>query len=109
MARSIVNVPFNGDVAAISQSIWQVLQSNGYAVAKYYEEENVWSKGDGLVLMKTFIKVEFPPNQIVISAWTSKGLDGGKEGDLKGFTGIVFKKQCQKVVDNIAAMVKANG
>ena len=50
-----------------------------------------------------FVKVEYAPNEVVLSAWIQVGIGnvGGGEMDLTGLAGALPKKQLMDVLEQI--------
>jgi hypothetical protein len=68
-----------------------------------YNGEEVWKKGTGLLTAMQYIKVEYGPGCIILSAWVQVGVGsvGGGEMDLKGVVAAVPKKSLMKVIEQI--------
>lgn len=74
-----------------------------------YKGEYVWKKGNGWVTAPQFIKVDYLNGQIHIEAWLKTALLPGVyvgEMDLKGGYGILLKKELQKSVDALIALLQ---
>ena len=74
-----------------------------------YNGEYVWKKGNGWVTAPQFIKVDYMNGQIHIEAWLKMVLLPGvyfSEMNLKGGYGILLKKELQKTVDSLIALLQ---
>lgn len=74
-----------------------------------YKGEYVWRKGNGWITAPQFIKVDYINGQIHIEAWLKNVLLPGVyfgEMDLKGGYGILLKKELQKSVDALIALLQ---
>lgn len=102
MARTIVNLPFNGAVDNVYNVVVSILQQNGYNEINY-NGETVWKKGTGLLTSMQYIKIEFAENILVVSGWVQSGIGsvGGGEMSLEGVVGALPKKSVMKVIKKI--------
>ncbi len=74
-----------------------------------YNGEYVWKKGNGWVTAPQFIKVDYISGQIHMEAWLKNVLLPGiyfGEMNLKGGYGILLKKELQKTVDSLIALLQ---
>lgn len=80
----------------------QILVEDGYHQIET-NGETVWKKGTGALTAMHFIKLQYYPNDFVISGWVQIGLGstGFKDMDLKGFTGSIPKKSTFKTIQKI--------
>ena len=74
-----------------------------------YKGEYVWRKGTGWITAPQFIKVDYINGQVHIEAWLKNVLLPGVyfgEMNLKGGYGILLKKELQKSVDTLIALLQ---
>ncbi len=105
--RSTFSIPFTEDFPITDGKIRSVLSANGYKEMDK-NSEIVWKMGTGMMTAMHFIKIEYTENTVEVSGWIQSGMGdiGGKEMDLKGFMGIIPKKQVLKTIDKIKTAVK---
>lgn len=103
MSRTIVKVAYSCGFDAAQNKVTAILSSNGFAEKTIGTGETVWKKGNGLMSAMKYVKVEYAPNEVVLSAWVQVGIGsiGGGEMDLTGVAGALPKKQLMNVLDEI--------
>lgn len=105
MARTIVEIPIQVETTVAAQMIGQIMQSNGFHFTDYRGAEQVWKKGVGVLTAMQYLRVDYSPQKVMLSAWIQPGL--GKAGigelDLSGVAAIVPKKALKKVVNQVTA------
>ncbi len=103
MARSSFTIPYRCSFHEAQQKVESILQSKGYHTQVIKSGEHVWKCGNGILTAMKFVKVEYAPDKILLSAWVQIGLGslGGGEMDLTGVTGALPKKQLMKLVEEI--------
>ena len=106
MARTFVDIPLQGDIAAADAVVKNVLISDDYREINY-NTEVVWKKGTGVMTAMHFIKVEYVGNVLHLSGWVQIGVGsvGGKERDLSGIVGAVPKKSVKGTIEKMRAAV----
>lgn len=106
MARSIFHVAttlLEDDVYKIAT---EILVNDGYHQIDR-NGETVWKKGTGAMTAMHFIKLEYFPNDLVISGWIQVGLGkaGFDESDLTGIAAVIPKKSTVKTIQKIRKAV----
>ncbi len=102
MARSIYQVPYHCGFLELKRRLEEILMSNGYRTYQY-EGENIWKKGTGALTAMMYIKVEYDQNMVAFQGWVMPGLGSAEiaEMALDGALGVIPKKACQKVIDQL--------
>ena len=105
MSRTCKRIPFTANFDIVNQTIINILKSEGFN-EKSINGENCWRKGIGAVAMQ-YVKVEYAEKEVILYGWIQVGIGAvvGKEMDLKGFVGMIPKKQLQKRLDKIEKAV----
>lgn len=111
--RSIFRVAIPQDATALHQSIVQLLSSKGYEQTTYTKNngpEIVWKWGDGFFTSLRYIKLDYQPQELIISAWfaANSGILLQTETSLEGKLGIIPKRGTKKVVDEIIRLAQAS-
>ena len=103
MARSTFTIPYQCSFEEAQKKVESILQGNGYHPQVNKTGENVWKNGVGMLTAMKFVKVEYGPGQIQLSAWVQVGIGsvGGGEMDLNGVVGAIPKKQLLKLIEKI--------
>lgn len=106
-SRTTFTIPFTEDFQITDGKIRSILSADGYKEMDK-NGEIVWKMGTGMMTAMHFIKLEYTECAIEVSGWVQTGMGdiGGKEMDLKGFVGIIPKKQVLKTIDKVKAAVK---
>lgn len=99
MARTIQKIPMNQkSVEEIYQIISTILYRYGYQ-NKIVKGENVWAKGDGIVIKMCCFSFVFSDDSMFIQAWLHDALLG--ESDLEGFVAKLAKRKMYKIIEEI--------
>lgn len=96
-------VPYRGDIHIIAQSVSEFLNSRGFFLQTYGDNEDVFRKGSGMMTAGQFIKLSVIPEGVLVEAFVI--LFGVQESGLDGFTGIVSKAPLKKIVSQVIAMI----
>ncbi len=102
MARYVNRVEV-GNPGAFTGEITAYMQKEGFKL-EIFNNETVWKKGDGALIMARCVLVLFEPNAIVFNAFTYDAMLG--EGGLTGFVGMFPKKKLKKIVDTLADNIR---
>ncbi len=107
MARSIFNVPYNGNAAAARQIVDGFMAREGFKLTDYNGTQ-VYKLGIGMAQAMQFAQVFYNPNEIVIHGWICAGLGSATMGemDLNGFVGMMPKKALKKRIDKLIGELK---
>lgn len=108
--RTIFRLAIPQNAAALHQSIVQLLASEGYEQITYTKQntaEVVWCTGDGFFMPQRYIKLDYQPQELIVSAWICVNIITQREGPLEGIYGIVPKRATQKTVDKIARLAQS--
>lgn len=111
MGRTIKEFQLNTNPQQIISVIHDFLSSEGY---KYLERkgENVYQKGDGLMMGPSFFKVTVSNNVLRLEAWMKTALLPGVyigEIDLESFVGIAVKGPLKTRYQQIEGMLFQSG
>src|SRR5574344_84796 len=106
MSRTTVEIQMRTDnINAVYNIIANKLYLNGYKEG-VIKGENVWSKGDGVVIKMQCFNINFIPGKVILQAWMKDALTG--ESSLKGFVAIVLKKNMKKLIESIENEIQYN-
>ena len=105
--RTAFTIPFTEAFPITDSKIKSILSGDGYKEMDK-NGEIIWKMGTGMMTAMHFIKLEYTENTVVISGWVQSGMGdiGGKEMNLKGFVGIIPKKQVLKTIDKVKAAIR---
>ena len=99
MARTILEIPTqNKNLDQVGYIITSILMRYGYQ-NKIVKGENMWIKGDGIIMKMGCFSYFFTENTVVIQSWMKDALTG--ESDLTGFVAAVPKKKMMRILDEI--------
>lgn len=98
MARTIVEITLKHDIDHTLNVIKEILLKNKYE-NKIVKGEDVWVKGDGVLLLMQCFGYTFTENSIVLQGWTRDAILG--ESNLDGFMGMAIKKGMKKIIKEI--------
>lgn len=107
VSRTIVAYQYNGNVRQNQSRIEQFLYQSGFDPIQIQTGEWVWKKGTGMMAAMQFLKIEYQPWQIVVSAWVSPGLGNAtvSEMDLEGFFAIAAKKPLRNLLSTLGQVI----
>ena len=102
MARSVFHTNTSFSKEKINSIANKILMEDGYQKIDR-NGETVWKKGTGALTAMHYIKLEYFPNDFVISGWVQIGIGsaGFDDMDLTGFTGAIPKKSTFKTIQKI--------
>lgn len=105
MARTTVALKLNTvSIDEVIRVINSVMVKNGFE-NKIVRGEDVWTKGDGVIVAMSCIAYSFTETEVVIQAWLRDALLG--ESDLSGsFIGRLPKEQMKKMIQEIRIMLQ---
>lgn len=103
--RTTIEIPLNQkSIDDVIRIIDKVMIANQFQ-KKLLEGEEVWLKGDGVIVLLQCFGVCFKENSILLQGWVKDAIMG--ESELKGFVASLPKKKMRKIMDEIAG--KING
>lgn len=103
MARTQVQIPFQGPIEEARQLAEKFLGAQGFHPYPQYGE-GVWKKGTGMATAMQYMELTFTPGVLEVSAWVQAGVGSakvGKEMGLEGFVAIVPKRSLKKVIEEL--------
>lgn len=105
MARTTMEVPCTCTPQEAEEKVSAILQKEKFHQVTLKSGELVWKSGTGMLTAMKYVKAEYAPNLITLSAWVQMGVGsvGGGDMALTGFVGIIPKKQLLAVLDKIKA------
>lgn len=113
LRTSIAVVPLPSMTEAFHEAAKAILISEKFKEIHYKnpetnQDEIVWKRGDGYIMLGQYIKLDYQPTQLVISGWTRAGkiLFSNPENDLDGLYGFAAKDAIRKVMYKIAALAQ---
>ena len=103
MARSSFTIDYDCGFPQAQQKVEAILIRHRFQPKKLKTGESVWKNGTGMASAMKFIKVEYSPKTIQLSAWIQMGIGsfGGGEMGLNGVLGAFPKKQLLSVIEEI--------
>ncbi len=106
MARSSFTIQYTCSFEEAQQKVETILKEKGFQLQTIKTGEYAWKCGVGALTAMKFIKVEYAPNQIELSAWIQTGFAGfgGEELALTGFSGALPKRQLMNIIEEIKRM-----
>lgn len=107
MSRTVVAYRYNGNVRQNQMRIEQFLSQSGFDPVQLQTGEWVWKKGTGMMAAMQFVKIEYQPWQVVVSAWVSPGLGSltVTEMNLDGFAAIAAKKPLRNLLGTLGQVI----
>ncbi len=107
MARTQVQIPFQGSLDETRQLVENFLGAQGFQPYPKYGE-GVWKKGTGMATAMQYMELVFTPGVLEVSAWVQAGVGSanlGKEMGLDGFVAIVPKRSLKKVIEELKKLL----
>lgn len=103
MARSSFSIDYDCNFSQAQQKVESILVQHNFQPKQLKTGESVWKNGVGMATAMKFIKVEYSPNTIQLSAWVQIGIGslGGGEMDLNGVVAALPKKQLLSIIEEI--------
>lgn len=99
MSRTVYEIPmYTNNVDAVLQILENFMSGAGYS-NKFVDGENVWCKGDGVIMKMQCFSVVFTGSSVLLNAWLKDAITG--ESDLEGFAGILPKRKMKQMMENI--------
>jgi len=99
MSRTIVEIPVKTQkVDEILENINSILAREEYEL-KMVDNEKVWAKGDGVIVLLQCFNVIFGEHSVIIQAWVKDALMG--ESNCEGFLAKMPKKKMKKLIEEI--------
>ena len=110
--RTVFRIQIPSDATVLHQKIVELLTAQGYQQITYSRHngtEIVWRWTDGSWMPMRYIKLDYQPGVLVISAWICYvfGNFTNSETSLEGFSGALPKGLTKNTVDDIARMAQA--
>ena len=102
MARTTIKLKVNYDEAYVTNMVNSVLLREKYKF-KTLRGENVWSKGDGIILKQSCFLYWFKDGDLFVQAWIYDGLTG--ESTVDGVIGLAVKKKMKSILAEIEKLV----
>jgi len=97
--RTTIEIPLRRrSVDEAISIIDRILNSYGFQ-KKILEGEEVWLKGDGVIVVLQCFAVCFKENSLLLQGWIKDAITG--EAELKGFRGALPKKKMRTIMDSI--------
>lgn len=99
MGRTVCEIPMcTNNVDAVLQIVGNILSGAGYS-NKFVDGENVWCKGDGVMMKMQCFSVAFTGRSVLLNAWMKDAITG--ESNLDGFVAIIPKRKMKQLMENI--------
>lgn len=106
MARTSIEIFMgNNKIDDITAIVSEIVKQNGYS-EKLVNNEQVWAKGDGVLVKMQCFSLSFKANSFVLEGWMKDALTG--ESDLTGFVAMLPKKKMLNIMDQIKNAVNKN-
>ena len=107
-----VSVPLPPMPEAFHEAVKVILTNDKFKEIHYKnpekQDEVVWKRGDGYIVVAQYIKLDYQQNQLVISGWVRSGsiIISFPERSLDGFYGFAVKDSTKKTIDKIVALAQ---
>ncbi len=98
MARVIKKIKLTRSVDETVRIVENILTRHKYK-NKLFKGENIWSKGDGVIIVMSCFAFSFSEDEIIIQAWIRDAVTG--ESDLEGFKAIAVKRKAKAILNEI--------
>ncbi len=98
MPRTELRIKTKYDMNYVSNLADAILKAHKYSL-KLLRGEQVWAKGDGVVLKQSCFSYRFENGELVVEGWLYDSITG--ESNLEGFVGIVLKKKMKSIMIEI--------
>ena len=103
MSRTVITHHYACPYEEAESIIFGILRKNGFKQTEIASGEQVWGKGNGILTVMRYVKVEFGADEFTLSAWMLAGLGGktGAETDLSGLAAALEKKKMRNMLEEI--------
>jgi len=103
VSRTIVEVPMKtNNVDEILHIISMKMEPAGYT-KKIVDGEDVWTKGDGVMLKMQCVGAVFTGKSVLIQGWMKDAITG--ESNLEGFVAMLPKRKLKNLIDEIRTTI----
>ena len=103
MPRTTLEIPLNGkDINTILHIIDSLMKANKYS-KKILKDEEVWLKGDGIIMKRQCFSASFTTDKLILQGWMGDAITG--ESDLNGFVGGLPKRKMKALMDEIKLQI----
>lgn len=105
-SRTVVTIPYHCTLDEAQQKANVFLTGSGFKQTTIPTGELVWKKGTGMMTAMQFLKLDYAPNEITLSAWIQAGVGSltGGEMPLTGVVGALPKRQLLGVIERLKAL-----
>lgn len=105
-SRTVVTIPYHCTLDEAQQKASVFLTGSGFKQTTIPTGELVWKKGTGMMTAMQFLKLDYAPDEITLSAWIQAGVGSltGGEMPLTGVVGAVPKRQLLGVIERLKAL-----
>ena len=104
MSRTTLDVTTKAKPNDIINYISKIMCSNGFS-EKTINNEQVWCKGDGVIIPLQCFSISFGQNTVNIQAWTKDAFLG--ESELSGFMSGLPKKKMREILYRMSSDIKS--
>lgn len=102
MARTIIEIPLKCEIDTTVDVMEKILLKHKYQ-NKIVKDENVWTKGDGVITVMQCFSYTFTEKSVILQGWTRDALLG--ESSLEGFMGMAIKKKMKSIMKEIECSI----
>lgn len=103
MARTSMEIAFNGkSIDEITRIFESAMLQNKYS-NQIIKGENVWAKGDGVIVQRQCFSISFTENSVILQGWMGDAIMG--ESALTGFMACFPKKKMRSIMESIASQI----
>ena len=103
MSRTTIEVPLKTrNIDDVLRIITAKLQNAGYN-QKIVDGENIWIKGDGVLIKMHCFSYAFNERSVFLQGWMKDAITG--ESNLEGFVAMMPKKKFKKMMDEISSTI----
>ena len=104
MSRTTIEVSLEtNNINEVLHIIASKLEPAGYK-QKIVDGENVWVKGDGVIIKMHCFGAVFTGKSVLIQGWMKDAITG--ESNLEGFVAMMPKKKMKGLIDEICTAIK---
>ena len=111
--RTTVAIPLPPMTEAFHEAAKAVLISEKFKETHYKnpetkQDEIVWKRGDGYIMMAQYIKLEYQSAQLIICGWMRSGsiIISFPERNLDGLYGFAAKDSIKKIMNKIITLAQ---
>lgn len=98
MVRTTIEIKLKHNVDYTLDIMEKIFSKHKYQ-NKIVRGEDVWTKGDGVIMVMECFGYTFTENSLILQGWTRDAILG--ESGLEGFMGMAVKKKMKNIMSEI--------